>query len=63
MIKYLITDYKKYNLWGDIHLDIHTWQPLIGKAVKVKIMWMFWVTYKEFIYDRPTMLWMTKKKY
>ncbi len=66
MIKYLITDYKKYNIWGDLYLtdckkydiwgdlylDFSRWQPLIGKALKVKILYMFWITYKDFIYDK-----------
>lgn len=51
-MKNLITDYKKQYLYGDTHLE--TWgryNPLIGVRLKVKILNLFWINYKEFYYE------------
>ena len=48
-MKLLITDYKKQYLYGDCHLEKDGyWFPWIGTRIRVKILGLFWVTYKEF---------------
>lgn len=50
MIKLLITDYKKVNIYGDIHLtEDGYYQPFRGKKIIVKILGLFWITYKYYI--------------
>jgi hypothetical protein len=52
-MKNLITDYKKVYLYGDCHLE--SWgyyNPLIGVRLKVKILGLCWINYKEFYYGR-----------
>ena len=49
MIKHLITDYKKITLFGDCHLDKNGyWFPFRGRAIRVKILGLFWVTYRMY---------------
>lgn len=50
MIKYLITDYKVINLYGDMLLyDKNTTiMPFIGKRLMVKILGLWWVKRKEY---------------
>ena len=49
MIKFLITDYKKVNLYGDIHVTENGYyMPFRGRKIKVKILWLFWITYKYY---------------
>ena len=49
MIKYLITDYKKITLYGDCHLEWNRmFFPFRGRAIKVKILGLFWVTYRSY---------------
>ena len=51
MMKLLITNYRKITLYGDLELlsETHTRQAYIGKLIEVKILGLFWVTYKYFI--------------
>lgn len=49
MIKHLITDYKKITLYGDCHLEENGyWFPFRGQAIRVKILGLFWVTYRMY---------------
>ena len=50
MIKLLITDYRKITLYGDLELisETHSRQAYRGKLIEVKILGLFWVTYKYF---------------
>lgn len=55
--KYLITSYQKCNCMGDMYLDgfneiFFAWQPLIGKYIRVKILGLFWIKYKSFMYNK-----------
>ncbi len=48
-MKWFITDYKKQYLYGDCHLEEDgLWFPWIGSRISVKILGLFWITYKEF---------------
>lgn len=51
MFKLLITDVRKQYLYGDCHLeeDGHYF-PLIGGRIKVKLLGLVWVNYKNFFY-------------
>lgn len=52
MIKTLITDIKKERLYGDCHLEKDGYYfPLIGGRIRVKLLGLFWITYKKFYYD------------
>jgi hypothetical protein len=47
MIKHLITDYKKITLYGDCYLtETGHYFPFRGRCVKVKILGLFWITYR-----------------
>ena len=49
MLKFIITDFKKEYLYGDCHLEEYGYYfPLIGSRIKVKILGIFWITFKEF---------------
>jgi len=50
MIKLIITDFRKITLWGDIELlsNTHSRLAFRGKLIEVKILGLFWVTYKYF---------------
>lgn len=50
MIKLFITDYKKISLYGDADaIDETTIQYRFrGKSIRVKILGMFWTTYKYY---------------
>lgn len=50
MIKLLITDYRKITLWGDLELlsATHSRRAYKGKLIEVKILGLFWVTYKSY---------------
>lgn len=51
MIKTLITDIKKERLYGDCHLEKDGYYfPLIGGRIRVKLLGLFWITYKKFYY-------------
>ena len=48
-MKRLITEYKKEYLYGDCHLEKNgIILPWIGVRIRVKILGLFWVKYKEF---------------
>ncbi len=48
-MKYFITDFKKELIFGDCHIEEDGWYcPHIGARIRVKILGMFWVTYKQF---------------
>jgi hypothetical protein len=49
MLKLIITDFKKEYLYGDCHLekDGHYF-PLIGVRIKIKLLGVFWVIFKQF---------------
>lgn len=48
-MKYLITDYKKIVLYGDTHIESDGWfRPFRGRAIRVKILGIFWVTYRHY---------------
>lgn len=54
MIKYLITDYKKINRYGDGLLEKDSiFYPFIGKVIMIKILGLWWVEYKSY-YVEPT---------
>ena len=49
LIKYLITDYKKENLFGDMELHEEGYIcRFAGQAIRVKILDAFWVTYSYY---------------
>lgn len=50
LLKLLITDFKKINLYGDgCAINETTIEyPFRGRAIKVKILGMFWITYKYY---------------
>lgn len=49
MIKYLITDFKKITLYGDCILERDGYSFMFrGKAIRVKILGLFWITYKTY---------------
>lgn len=50
MIRFLITDFKKINLYGDLELISATRSrcKFRGKLLKVKILGLFWITYKSY---------------
>ena len=49
MIKLFITDYKKVVLYGDRYLEKNGWwSPFRGRAIRVKILGLFWTTYKYY---------------
>lgn len=49
MVKFLITDFKKIALYGDCHLEGNGfWFPFRGQAIRVKILGVFWVTYRKY---------------
>lgn len=45
-----ITDFKKELLFGDCYFEdgLSWYSPCIGARIKVKILGMFWITYKQF---------------
>jgi hypothetical protein len=43
-----ITDFKKELIFGDCYYEDGWYSPCIGARIKVKILGMFWVTYKQF---------------
>jgi len=49
MIKLIITDFRKITLYGDCMLESwgHSYEYR-GKLIEVKILGLFWVTYKYF---------------
>ena len=50
-MKILITDFKKEYFYGDCHLE--EWGcyfPLVGVRIKVKLFFLFWITYSSFEY-------------
>ena len=52
-MKRFITNYKKEYLYGDCHLE--KWGhyfPLIGVRIKIKLMGLIWITYKEIRYNQ-----------
>ena len=50
MIKLIITDFRKITLWGDRELlsNTHSRLAFRGKLIEVKILGLFWITYKYF---------------
>ena len=49
MIKYFITDFKKIPLYGDGVLEKDSIiYPFRGQAIIVKILGLFWTTYKNY---------------
>ena len=50
-MKLLITSFKKQYLYGDCHLeeDGHYF-PLIGARIRVQILGLLWLTYKQVTY-------------
>lgn len=54
MIKYLITDYKKINRYGDGLLEKDSIiYPFIGQAIMIEIIGLWWIEYRSY-YVRPT---------
>ena len=52
-MRYFITQFKKEYLYGDCHLE--EWGhyfPLIGARIKVKLLGLFWINYKQFYYKQ-----------
>lgn len=50
MLKLFITDFKKITLYGDCHLEKDGyWFPFRGRAIRVKILGLFWIT--DMVYD------------
>jgi hypothetical protein len=50
-MRWLITNFKKEYLYGDCHLETDGyWFPLIGVRLKIKILNLFWINYKQFYY-------------
>ena len=48
-MKYLITDYKKEVFYGDCHATEDGWySEFAGKRIMIKILWLFWITYKSY---------------
>ena len=50
ILKIFITDFKKRTLYGDCHAwEKDSWfYPFRGKSIKVKILGIFWITYKYY---------------
>jgi hypothetical protein len=47
-MKLFITNFKKELLYGDCHLTNEGhYLPFIGARIKVEILGLFWVTYKQ----------------
>mgnify|MGYP003588918820 CR=1 FL=1 len=52
-MKYFITKYKKEYIYGDCHLE--KWGhyfPLIGIRLKVNLLVIIWINYKQFYYKQ-----------
>jgi hypothetical protein len=51
MKKLLITDFKKVSLYGDcsVESEFQMLFTLVGKCIKIKILGLFWVTYKSYV--------------
>ena len=50
MMKLIITDFKKISLYGDCEIisDAHYRYAFRGKCIKIKILGLFWITYKSY---------------
>jgi len=47
ILKYLTTEFRKENLYGDCHLEENGCSfPFRGKKIEVKILGLFWITYQ-----------------
>lgn len=45
-MKFLITDFRKQTLYGDMHLTETGWYfPFRGQRIQVKLIGIFWITY------------------
>jgi len=49
-MKLFITDFKKQTLYGDVHAfeEGVLWRPFRGQRIQVKILGLFWLTYKYY---------------
>lgn len=47
----LVTDFKKITLYGDCYIKAENFYSykFRGRAIKVKILGLFWVTYKKYL--------------
>lgn len=49
MIKRIITEYRRFSMYGDLELTEEGYfVALVGSRIEVKLFGLFWVTYRNF---------------